>query len=185
MKIFTHRCVLWYLWDLSSSSVSPLFLILPLLSFTWMENGCMMSFLFSYFTILFPSFFSFFLFRFSSFSFPSHASFIHTLSFQTLISPSTANGLVDMSKKERKIRKWTSVKRNSVHSDGWTVLILIHSFISSFICFLACLYVCFHHNFEQWWRGRATSLSSSLISLSEKKMRNDIAFYFFSSLSSS
>ena len=85
--------------------------------------------------------FSFFLFRFSSFSFPSHTSFIHARSFQTLISPSTANGLVDTSKKERKIRKSTSVKRNSVHNDGWTVLTLIHSFIHFFIHLFPCLFI--------------------------------------------
>ena len=75
MKIFTHRCVLCYLWDLSSSPVSPLFLILPLLlSFTWRENDCMISFLFSScFAILSSSFFH-------SFSFVSLLShFLHTL----------------------------------------------------------------------------------------------------------
>ena len=93
--------------------------------------------------------------------------FLHTLSFQTLSSPSTANGLVDINKKGRKNTEM-NIREEEQCSQWWLNSTDTCSFVYPFICFLAYLWVCFHHDFEQWWRGRAISLSSSHFPLWEE-----------------
>ena len=85
---------------------------------------------------------------FHSFSFVSLLShFLHTLHPFTLFPFKHSylhSQLMDLWLQERKKEKyenWTSVKRNSVHNDGWTVLTLIYLFIHSFIFLFVCMFV--------------------------------------------
>ena len=186
MKIFPHRCVLCYL------RIYP-HLLYPrcsssFLSFSPSLGGKWLYDIFSLLLLLYYSLlnvFSFFLFRFSSFSFPSHTSFIRTLSFQTFISPFTANGLVDTNKKERKYGNecsWRGTMFTVMVEQYWHLF--IHLFLHLFVSFLVCkfVFITLLNSDEE----EEQLLSHPLSFPSEKKMRNDnIAFCFFSSLSSS